>query len=128
MPFDKRGVYDKDMLDLDVWVRSQAELISSVTTLESGDVVTVFGVSNRVQNRVSVTETSASQVGSNCGRDAYPGPRDRCRQLERSRFAERGTLYRMLPDLRYEVRGFNVAEGLRGVEGQNVELRKKIAS
>ena len=126
VPFDKRAVYDKDMLDLDVWARSQAELISSGTTLESGDIVTVFGVSNRVQNRVYVT----GNVRKPGPFEFRPGMRIRdlviaADSLERSTFAERGTLYRMLPDLRYEVRGFNVADALRGVEDQNVDLQNE---
>jgi polysaccharide biosynthesis/export protein len=126
VPFDKRGLYDKDVLDLDIWARSQAELISSGTTLESGDVVTVFGVSNRVQNRVYVT----GNVRKPGPFELRPGMRIRdlviaADSLERSTFAERGTLYRMLPNLRYEVMGFNVAQALLGDEEQNVELRNE---
>jgi protein involved in polysaccharide export with SLBB domain len=126
VPFDKRGMYDKDLLDLDIWARSQEELVSSRTTLESGDVVTVFGVSSRVQNRVYVT----GNVRKPGPFELRPGMRIRdlviaADSLERSTFAERGTLYRMLPNLRYEVMGFNVAQALLGDEEQNVELRNE---
>lgn len=123
VPFDKRTAFDKDIQDLDIQVRSQDDLLSSAAALESGDLITVFGVSNRLQNRVYVT-----------GNVRKPGPfelRDGMRirdlviaadSLERSTFAERGTLYRMLPNLRYEVVGFNVAEALQGDDKQNFVL------
>jgi polysaccharide biosynthesis/export protein len=126
VPFDKRAEYDQDMLDLDVTVGSQSELVSSKVTLESGDVVKVFSVSGRFQNRVYIT-----------GNIRRPGPFElrqgmRIRDLivgadslERSTFVERGTLYRMLPNLRYEVIGFNVAGVLAGDVEQNLQLQNE---
>jgi protein involved in polysaccharide export with SLBB domain len=123
VPFARRHEYDRDILDFDANYGSAASLLSSALQLENGDIVTVYGLQSRYQNRV-VIEGSVNKPGPF---EFRPGMRvaDLIRaadSLRRSTFSERGTLFRTMPNLRKEVYGFNPRLALSGDEQNNLVL------
>lgn len=126
VPFRERSKYTKDVVDIDLRFGSLEELRSSKQPLEDGDVVTLFRISDLVQNRVSIS-----------GNVKKPGvfelkPNMRIRDLileadslARSTFAERGTLFRLLPNLRREIMGFNPRRALEGDAEHNMLLQNE---
>jgi protein involved in polysaccharide export with SLBB domain len=108
VPFDEREKFDKNVLDTDVKVSSLTELQKSNYILEDGDVVSVFKVADLVQNRVSITGNVNKPGRFELKKDMRV--RDlilEADSLLRNTFSERGTLFRMLPNLRKEIRSFN---------------------
>lgn len=126
VPFDQRSEFDKNILDMDVMFGSLAELRQSNTRLEDGDVISVFKISDLVQNRVSITgnvnkpgrfELRAGMRISNLILAAD--------SLQRNTFSERGTLFRILPNLRREIHAFNPRLALEGDEAHNLLLQNE---
>jgi len=126
VPFDRRHEFDHDILDFDVTFTRVADLLSSPTPMENGDIVKVYGLAQRFQNRVVIS-----------GSINKPGPFE-LRQgmrvadliraadsLKMSTFSERGTIFRTLPNLRVKVLGFNPRLALSGVESENSLLQNE---
>ena len=123
VPFERRHEYDHDILDFDAKFDRISSLLSSPLPLENGDIVTVYGLQSRYQNRV-VIEGSVNKPGPF---ELRPGMRvaDLIRaadSLRLSTFSERGTLFRTMPNLRKEVFGFNPRLALSGDELSNIPL------
>jgi len=123
VPFDRRNVYEKNILDADLKFDSLGALLRSPEPMEDGDIVTVFRIADQVQNRVIIAgninrpgpfELKAGMCAGDLIRLAD--------SLKRSTFAERGTIFRMLPNLRREVIGFNPRLALAGETRNNVPL------
>jgi len=126
VPFARRDEYDRDILDFDVNFGSLPSLLTSPLAMEAGDVVTVYELQARFQNRVviggSVNKPGPFQL--------LPGMRvaDLIRaadSLSLSSFSERGTLFRTLPNLRKQVFGFNPRLALAGGERDNLLLQNE---
>lgn len=123
VPFQERDRYAKGMLDIDVSFKTQAEFSNARTTLEDGDIVSVYRMTTLPENRVFIT-----------GSVRRPGPfafRSGMRvsdliaeadSLARGTFTERGLLFRMLPNLRRQTQSFNVSAALAGDEANDLVL------
>ncbi|MGB6032660.1 MAG: SLBB domain-containing protein, partial [Bacteroidota bacterium] len=126
VPFDQRGIYEEDVLDFDLWFNQVGDLLNSRRDLENGDIVTFFRVTDYPVNRVTIA-----------GSVKKPGPFELIPEmrigdlvmaadsLRRATFAERGTLFRMLPDLRRQVYGFNPRLALEGDLLHNLLLKNE---
>lgn len=126
VPFAEREKYDKNILDIDVKFQSLSELQKSNYSLEDGDVVTVFRISDFVQNRVSITG-NVNKPGTFELREGMR-IRDLIREADSLRpntFGKRGTLFRMLPNLRREIRAFSPAGALANEPDQNILLQNQ---
>ncbi len=126
VPFANRSKESKHVLELDLRFGSLDELRASKERLEDGDVVTVFRISDGVRNRVSIAGT----VNKPGRFELKPGMRLRDLILEadsfqRNTFGERGTLFRLQPNLRREVRSFNPRLALEGDPANNIELQNE---
>lgn len=123
VPFDRRHEYDRDVMDFDATFDRVSSLLSSKTALENGDIVSVYGVDSRFQNRVVITGNVNKpgpfelQVGMRVADLIHAAD-----SLKLSTFSERATLYRTLPNLRIQVLGFNPRLALEGVETENLLL------
>lgn len=126
IPFEERSRQAKDVLELDLRFNSLEELRSSKERLNDGDVVTIFRISDLVQNRVSISG-NVNKPGRFALR-AGMRVRDVILQadsLKRNTFAERGTLFRLLPNLRREIRAFNPRLALEGDPQHNIALENE---
>jgi protein involved in polysaccharide export with SLBB domain len=126
VPFAQRHQYDRDILDFDVQFDGQPALLASKQNVENGDVVTVYTMQSRYQNRV-VIDGSVNKPGPF---QLQPGMRivdliKAADSLRLSTFSERGTLFRTLPNLRKEVIGFNPRLALAGDSIQNLLLHNE---
>ncbi len=126
IPFNRRHEYDRDILDFDANFDTLPSLLSSPLTLETGDVVTVYGLQSRFQNRVAI----GGSVNKPGPFQLLPGMRiaDLIRaadSLSLSSFSERGTLFRTLPNLRKQVFGFNPRLALAGGGQDNILLQNE---
>ncbi len=126
IPFEQRDEFQKDVLDLDVKFLTIADLQKSNYKLADGDIVTVFKVARLSQNRVSISG-SVAKPGEF---ELKPGMRIRdlileADSLQRNTFGERGTLFRLLPNLRREILSFNPRKALEGDDKQNIILRNE---
>jgi protein involved in polysaccharide export with SLBB domain len=123
VPFDRRKEFQREVLDFDARFDGLPSLLSSPLSLENGDVLTVYNLQSRFQNRVIIVG-SVNKPGPFA---LQPGMRiaDLIRaadSLSLSTFSERGTLYRTLPNLRKQVLGFNPRRALEGDEMNNLLL------
>jgi protein involved in polysaccharide export with SLBB domain len=126
VPFDQRTGTSKDLVELDLSFASLDELRTSSARLEDGDVVTVYRISDLVQNRVSISGNVRKP-----GRfELKSGMRVRdlileADSLQRNTFSERGTLFRLLPNLRREILSFNPRLALEGDAQHNMLLENE---
>jgi protein involved in polysaccharide export with SLBB domain len=123
IPFAQRKLYDKDVLHFDLEFASADEMLASREPLVDGDVVRVFRINYLPYNRVNI----AGPVWKPGRYALTPGMRVAdlihvADSLRRSIFYERGTISRVLPDLRREVVPFNLRLALAGDESQNLLL------
>ncbi len=126
IPFDEREKYNKDLLDIDLKFSSEGELLKSPYRLQDGDVVRIFKITNLAQNRVTIS----GNVNKPGQFELKPGMRMRdlilaADSLQRNTFSERGTLFRLLPNLRREVLRFNPRLALEGSEADNIVLQNE---
>jgi polysaccharide biosynthesis/export protein len=126
VPFERRHEYDREILDFDVTVDGVSTLLSSTREVENGDIVTVYPLQARYQNRV-VIDGSINKPGPF---ELHPGMRvaDLIREadsLRASTFSERGTIFRTLPNLRKEVLGFNPRLAMTGNPNENIQLQNE---
>lgn len=126
VPFRERSKYTKDVVDIDLRFSSLSELRSSKELLEDGDVVTFFRISDLVQNRVSISgnvkKPGVFELKPNMRISDLILAAD---SLTRSTFSERGTLFRLLPNLRREIMAFNPRRALEGDPEHNLALQNE---
>ncbi len=108
VPFSERKIYSKDLLDIDLHFNSVKELEDSPYAMVAGDIVTVFKISDRPQDRVVIT----GNVYKPGNFQLTPGMRVsdlimEADSLQMNTFADRALLFRLLPNLRREVMSFN---------------------
>ncbi len=123
IPFEDRAKHDKDLLEIDVRFTSIQELHNSKYSLADGDVVSVYKIGMFPQNRVSIT----GNVNKPGNFELRPGMTIRdlifeADSLQRNTFAERGTLFRTLPNFRKELRSFNPRLAIEGDDRHNLAL------
>ncbi|MEO8167934.1 MAG: SLBB domain-containing protein, partial [bacterium] len=126
IPFNERDKYKKNLLDIDLPFTTEGELLRSPYTLQDGDVIRIFKVTNLAQNRVTIS----GNVNKPGQFELHPGMRIRdlilaADSLQRNTFSERGTLFRLLPTLRREVHSFNPRQALEGNEADNMILQNE---
>ena len=126
IPFDQRKLYGKDLLDIDLSMSSIEDLKRSSAVLENGDVITVFKISNLPVNRVIIS----GNVKKPGVFELTPGMRIRdlilrADSLDRNTFVEVGTLFRVLPNLRREIRSFNIGRALQDDAANNLPLKNE---
>jgi len=126
VPFDKRKEYERDILDFDVHFRDLNEFLTNSSSVENGDIVTVHEILHLHQNRVVIV-----------GNVNKPGPFEfrngmhitdlimAADSLRLSTFAEWATLYRLLPNLRTQVIGFNPRLAMEGDPNENILLQNE---
>lgn len=123
VPFDRRHEYDRDILDFDESFDRVAALMASPLAMENGDIVTIYGLQARYQNRVviegSVNKPGPFELRSGMNVAELIRAAD---SLRLSSFSERGTLFRTLSNLRKQVFGFNPRLALAGDIRENLPL------
>jgi len=126
IPFEQRNLYQRNILDIDLPFTSLTDLQKSSSTLEDGDVVTIFKVSGRAENRVSINGTVNKPGNFQLQPDMHM--KDliyKADSLRRNSFSERATLFRMLPNLRREIIEFNPRLALAGDNENNIALQNE---
>lgn len=123
IPFDQRKDNTKNILDLDLEFASVNQLRTSSYGLVDGDIVIVPTIADLPQNRVTI-EGNVMKPGVY---EWKPGMRVRdliflADSLQRNTFSERGTLLRLLPNLRREVYPFNPRLAIANDVAANLEL------
>lgn len=126
VPFGRRREFARDVLDYDLRFDDLKALLQSSQVMENGDIVTVYGIADRPENRVIIT----GNVNKPGRFEFHQGMRvaDLLRaadSLKLSTFAERATVFRLLPNLRKEVIGFNAHKALEGDERENLPLQNE---
>ncbi|HWP81646.1 MAG TPA: SLBB domain-containing protein [Bacteroidota bacterium] len=123
VPFDQRSLIGKTIQDIDLRFEKLRDLLSSKFALEDGDVITVREITELPENRVVIT----GNVKKPGPYQLKPGMRVKdlimaADSLERNTFSERGTLFRLLPNLRREILAFNPRLALEGDEAHDLQL------
>jgi protein involved in polysaccharide export with SLBB domain len=126
IPFDERKNYANNYLDFDVHFSTKEEMETSKFEIRNGDVVTFFQVGLLPENRVTITG-NVKKAGTF---ELTPGMRikdliEEADSLARNTFSERGTLFRLLPNLRRQVLSFNPRLALAGDTENNIELKNE---
>ncbi len=126
VPFNQRKLHAKNILDIDLNFETLSELQKSTSVMEDGDIVTINKVSDLAENKVEIT-----------GNIRKPGPYQlkpgmRIRDLiaiadsfQRNTFSERGTLFRLLPNLKREIISFNPKKTIEGNAVDNIVLQNE---
>jgi polysaccharide biosynthesis/export protein len=126
VPFDEQKNYAKNFLDFDLHFATYEEVVKSTFEIQSGDIVSVSQVGLLPENRVTIS----GNVQKPGVFQLNPGMHVKDLLLEadslaRNTFSERGTLFRLLPNLRREVIAFNPRLALFGEEQNNIELKNE---
>ena len=126
VPFNEQKNYSKNFLDFDLHFSTYQEAVESKFEIQNGDIVSVLQVGLLPENRVTIS-----------GNVKKPGifqlkPDMRVKDLlleadslARNTFSERGTLLRLLPNLRKEVISFNPRLALEGDSLHNMILKNE---
>jgi polysaccharide biosynthesis/export protein len=126
VPFDEQKNYSKNFLDFDLHFSTYQEAVESKFEIQNGDIVSVLQVGLLPENRVTIS-----------GNVKKPGifqlkPDMRVKDLlleadslARNTFSERGTLFRLLPNLRREVISFSPRLAFAGEAQNNIELKNE---
>ena len=126
VPFEERNNHSKNYLDYDLRFSTFQDLQGSTFELKGGDIVTVFQVDSLPENRVTilgnVKKPGIFELTSGMRVNDLIMQAD---SLERNTFSERGTLFRMLPNLRREVIPFSPRLALLGESDNNIELKNE---
>jgi protein involved in polysaccharide export with SLBB domain len=125
IPFEDRNKYDKNILDLDVFFNSKDSLLSTKYEIIDGDVVNIFPIRGELQNRITILG-NVKQPGTY---ELIPGMRVRdiimrADSLLEATFMERGTIKRILSNLKSEIIGFRTDKAIAGDETDNIELTR----
>ncbi len=127
IPFAHRKSYTDNILSLDLNFKSVDDLLNDQYQLESGDVVSILGINNLPENRVSIT-----------GYVKKPGVYEltpkgmhikdlviKADSLLKEAFVDKGILIRTLPSEKKEIYGFNVSSALKGDPQNNLALQNR---
>ena len=126
IPFSERKDYLNNILDITLNFNSVDELKASTYVLNDGDVVSVSGINNRLQNRVMIS-----------GDVKKPGTyeltegmtvRDliiKADTLLPNAFLEKAVLIRTLPNEKKEITSFNLIGALNGDPDENIKLANR---
>lgn len=126
VPFNERKNYANNFLDFDVRFATKEEIETSKFEIRNGDILSFFQVGSIPENRVTIT-----------GNVKKPGrfqlkPNMRIKDLileadslARNTFADRGLLFRLLPNYRREVYSFSPRLALTGEPENNIELQNE---
>jgi polysaccharide biosynthesis/export protein len=126
IPFDEQKNYSKNFLDFDLHFNTYQEAVESKFEIQSGDIVSVLQAGVLPEDRVTITG-SVKKPGNF---QLKPGMRVKDLLLEadslaRNTFSERGTLFRLLPNLRREIISFNPRLVFIGEPQNNIELKNE---
>lgn len=126
IPFEERKNYSNNFLDFDIRFSSQQEILASKFEIKNGDIVTIFQVGLIPEDRVTIT----GNVRKPGIFELKPGMRvsdliTEADSLARNTFSERGTIFRLLKNLRREVIPFNPRIALLGDVSNNIELKNE---
>jgi protein involved in polysaccharide export with SLBB domain len=126
VPFEERKNYAHNFMDYDLRFSSYQELMGSNFELKNGDIVKIFQVGSVPENRVTI----AGNVKKPGVFELKPGMRIKdlimeADSLDRNTFAERGTLIRLLSNLRQEILPFNPTLALLNDVNNNIELKNE---
>jgi polysaccharide export outer membrane protein len=126
VPFEERKNYANNYLDYDLRFSTYQELESSNFEIKNGDIVKVFQVGSVPENRITIT----GNVKKPGVFELKPGMRVKdlimeADSLDRNTFAERGTLIRLLSNLRREVISFSPRLALLNEINNNIELKNE---
>ncbi len=125
IPFAERYKYDKNILDIDIYFNSLNPLLNTNYEVIDGDVVRIFPIRGDLQNRLTIT-----------GNVKQPGTYELVRGMKvrdlilkadsllEATFMERGTIKRILPNLKTEIIGFRVDNAMSGIAADNIELKR----
>ena len=126
IPFDQRSKYARNVLDLDVEFTSVEDLRKSNTPLEDGDIVTFRKISDLPENKVTILGNVQKPGTFELKKDMRV--KDLillADSLKRNTFSERGTLFRLLSNLRREVYSFNPRLALANDQVNNLVLKNE---
>jgi polysaccharide biosynthesis/export protein len=126
VPFDERKNFTNNYLDFDLEFKTIEELTSSKFEMKNGDIVTILQVGKLPTNRVTVR----GNVKKPGVFELVPGMRIKdvilaADSLDRNTFSERGTLFRLLTNLRKEVFSFSLKRALQEDPVHNLELKNE---
>lgn len=126
IPFDQRKNSAKNIQDIDLEFSSLQDFRTSKQDLEDGDIVSVQKISDLPQNRVIIT----GNVKKPGVYQWKQGLRIRdliflADSLQRNTFSERGTLLRLLPNLRREIYPFNPRLAINNQQSDNLALQNE---
>jgi polysaccharide export outer membrane protein len=126
IPFDERKNYPNNYLDFDIHFAAKEEMEASKFEIRNGDIVTFFQVGLLPENRVTITGNVKKPGTFELKADMHVADLImEADSLARNTFAERGTLFRLLPNLRREVISFNPRLALSGETENNIELKNE---
>ncbi len=126
IPFEERGEYDKNVLDIDLDFNSKDELMKTKFILEDGDVVSVLSINRERENLVTLRGNVWKQ-GSYAITDnmAVKDLILKADSLKENTFMERATIVRTRStDKKKEVLSFNLELALKGDENNNLKLHR----
>ena len=126
IPFAERKDYLNNILDITLNFNSVNELEESTYLLNDGDVITINGVNNRLQNRVSIS----GDVKKPGTYELTEGMRVRdliikADTLFPDAFLEKAVLIRTLPNEKKEITSFNLMGALKGDPDENIKLENR---
>jgi len=126
IPFDQRKDYQKNILSVDLNFKTIDEFKNSDYTLSDGDVISIKGINDLPQNRVTIN-----------GDVKHPGwyelkdgmtVRDLVIQADTlfpDAFLEKAVLIRTLPSEKKEIHSFNLKAALNGDSDNNLQLQNR---
>jgi protein involved in polysaccharide export with SLBB domain len=125
VPFSQRSLYHRDILDLDLTFTNAAQMLSSSTTLEDGDVVSIFSVGDDRQNLISISGNvrkpgSYELVKGLSVRDLIV----KADSLREDTFLSMATIFRVLPNLKRQILSFDLGRALAGDSLENIRLER----
>ncbi|MBN1396869.1 MAG: SLBB domain-containing protein [Bacteroidetes bacterium] len=126
IPFDERKKHSQNFLDFDVHFNTYREAAESKFEIQNGDIVSVYQVGSIPENRVIITgnvkKSGTFQLKSGMRIKDLLYEAD---SLDRNTFTERGTLFRMLANLRREIISFNPRLAFLDDPENNIELKNE---